>query len=200
MASHFFADPQIRIFRAGRVCPFQEILGSCWNGRKNQNSEVWGGLRILGEDPRGGRSLLHCRPRCDYSRDSPWQVLLLQLLCLPDPGEAPSQPPLHGEQRQEAALHRAGGQEDTCGPRPPPPRRQAHQDSTEAQRTRDGDEGWGKELQGHSGRRTGTCGPQRGLMRAGVMEAAAKPRSRLEEQGCQGLWSLCLSGAETRLG
>lgn len=32
------------------------------------------------------------------------------------------------------------------------------------------------------------------------MEAAAKPPSCLEEQGCQGLWSLCLSGAETRLG
>lgn len=50
-----------RIFRAGRVCPFQEILGefqeilgSCWNGRKNQNSEVWGGLRILGKDTREG--------------------------------------------------------------------------------------------------------------------------------------------------
>lgn len=43
-----------RIFRAGRVCPFQEILGGCWNGRKNQNSEVWGGLRILGKDTREG--------------------------------------------------------------------------------------------------------------------------------------------------
>ena len=46
----------------------------------------------------------------------------------------------------------------------------------------------------------GTCGPQRGPTKAGVMEAAAKPPSCLEEQGCQGLWSLCLSGAETRLG
>lgn len=46
----------------------------------------------------------------------------------------------------------------------------------------------------------GTCGPQRGPTRAGVKEAAAKPPSRLEEQGCQGLWGLCLSDAETRLG
>lgn len=43
----------------------------------------------------------------------------------------------------------------------------------------------------------GTCGPQRGPTRAGVKEAAAKPPSRLEEQGCQGLWGLCLSDAET---
>lgn len=85
-----------RIFRAERVCPFQEILGSCWNGRKNQNSEVWGGPRILGKDQ--GRSAPSCTsaPAVITHWDVPWHVLLLQLLCLPNLGEVPSQPPLRG--------------------------------------------------------------------------------------------------------
>lgn len=133
--------------------------------------------------------------------DMPWQVLLLQLLCLPNLGEVPSQPPLHGGAVPGGGVAPGlGDRRTSVGLGPTSPCRQAYQDSTEAQRTRDGDEGRGKEPQGHSGRRMGTCGPQRGPTRAGVMEAAAKPPSRLEEQGCQGLWSLCLCGAETRLG